>query len=104
MFKDLETRGLDPDDPLYRAAVQTSDPEATAWAFAAGKHLGFRENRIILASQYQGTGRDIRFALGVGQYMGIHGLAHAGFCAVNRLVAQARGIPQYPELAMWVQK
>ena len=103
MFDDLALTEPCPDSPLYRAAIQTSDSEATAWAFAAGVHLGFRENQIILARQYQGEGGGLRIALGVGAYHGIHGLAHAGFCATNRLVAQARGIPLYPKLAMWLQ-
>ncbi len=83
-----------------RAALQCSDPEATAWAWAAGKHLGIPEDEIILDSEYGNDGAGIRLALSLRSYPGINGLAHAGFCAVRDGVAP---LPVFPALAHWTQ-
>ena len=87
---------LQPDEPLYRAIIQTSDPEATAWAWAAGLAIGLEPKVIILDDEYDGDGADVRGAVSVHCHPGIHGLAHAGFCRV-------RGEPRYPTLKMWLQ-
>lgn len=103
MFDDLRKRDIDPDSQIYRAAIQSSDPEATAWAWAAGVHLGVEQDEIVLSHQYEGDGESIRLGLALGLYIGIHGLAHAGFCSVNRMTAAYTGKPLYPKLAMWTQ-
>lgn len=36
---DIEAMGLHPDDPICRAAIQSGDAEATAWALAVGQFL-----------------------------------------------------------------
>jgi hypothetical protein len=98
-----ETQGEEPDSPLYRALLQCSDPEATAWAYAFGTHLGLAPEAIILNDEYDGTGAFLRMQLGGRAYLGINGLASAGFCATNAPSAKARGLPLYPELAFWLQ-
>lgn len=101
MFKDIARMNLpDPDAPLMRAALQCSDPEATAWAWAAGKHLGIPDDEIILDSEYGHDGAGIRLALALRGYPGINGLAHAGFCSVR---AGAGPLPVFPALAHWTQ-
>ncbi|WP_198363774.1 hypothetical protein [Burkholderia ubonensis] len=105
MLDDLERLNVHPDSPLYRAVIQCSDPEATAWAFAFGRHLGLAPEDIIEDHQYPddsgvGTGAEVRAALSMGMYIGIHGLAHAGFCSTNRFGR----LPQYPKLAYWTQE
>lgn len=93
-----------PDGPYERAALQCSDPEATAWAWAAGMHLQLAPEVVIQDDEYDGTGADIRFGLAARQYAGINGLAFAGFCAVRPgLYATATGQPVYPRLARWMQ-
>lgn len=105
MLDDMDLLDEPIDSPLYRAVLQTSDPEATAWAYAFGRHLGLDAEDIIEDHSYRnaqgvGTGADIRLALTMGAYAGINGLAHAGFCSVN-----ARGrLPKYPALAFWTQE
>ena len=94
-----------PDSPIYRAVIQCSDKEATAWAWAFGKHLGVPEEEIILDEQYPDengtpTGAEIRFCLAAKAYAGINGLAHAGFCSTNRFGR----LPVYPNLAFWTQE
>lgn len=94
-----------PDGALQRAALQCSDTEATAWAWAAGVHLGLAPQDIIGDEDYGRSGRVVRQQLQMRQYAGIHGLAHAGFCAVRAgAYATARGLPAYPDLTRWLQK
>ncbi|MBC8738559.1 hypothetical protein F6X40_17515 [Paraburkholderia sp. UCT31] len=106
MLEDLDlVNGDEPDSPLYRAVIQCSDPEATAWAWAFGKHLGLPEEEIIKDDQYPDengvpTGAEVRMCLAMRAYVGINGLAHAGFCSVNRFGR----LPVYPKLAYWTQE
>lgn len=94
----------DPDAPAARAAVQCSDPEVTAWAYAAGVHLGLDPSIVIKDDQYDNDGRMIRLGLSMNGYAGINGLSATGFCAVKPgAYAQARGLPAYPELKFWLQ-
>lgn len=94
----------DPDGPLQRAALQCSDPEATAWAWAAGVHLGLAAEAIIQDDEYENNGAFVRMQLQTRGYMGINGLAHAGFCVTKPgALAVARGLPAYPQLARWLQ-
>jgi len=92
-----------PDSPLYRALLQCSDPEATAWAYAFGTHLGFSPETIILDSEYAGNGEHVRTSLVARCYAGINGLAAAGFCAVNAMSGRARKLPVFPQLGFWLQ-
>lgn len=101
VFDDPSVSELPPDHPTLRALLQASDPEATAWAWAAGRHLGVPDELIILDGEYSGGGRDIRLALAARRYIGIHGLMHAGFCVVR--ATPYRPLPTYPDLAFWLQ-
>lgn len=98
-----EIRGEEPESPLYRAMLQCSDPEATAWAFAFGTHLGFSPEEIILDSEYANEGEHIRTCLVARAYFGVNGLAAAGFCAASPTVAKFRSQPLYPHLSFWTQ-
>lgn len=102
MLDAIETLALDPDDALPKAAMQAGEAEATAWAWAAGVHLGLAPHTIIADSDYQGMGQSLRVALGRGCDPGIRGLCRAGFCGQGSLAAQ-RGLPVYPALAFWLQ-
>lgn len=99
-----ETDFSDPDAPPARAAIQCSDPEATAWAWAAGRALGLAPDVIIQDDEYEGEGKWIRLQLASGHYAGIHGLAHAGFCTVRESVlSRLQGHPVFPNLSRWLQ-
>ncbi len=92
------------DETFHRKAMQTSDPEATAWAYAAGKHIGLPDDVIIRDEDYDDTGDSIRFGLSLNSYLGINGLHHAGFCTVkSEAYAKICGLPVYPTLAKWLQ-
>lgn len=100
MFDQLTRMQLEPDHPLWRAAVQCSDPEATAWAWAAGLAIGLEAQTIIQDAEYDGSGAEIRAMLQAGQYVGINGLAHAGMCRRGHWVAEEF---RYPRMQHWLQ-
>jgi hypothetical protein len=104
MLADLAAREIEPDSPEYRAAIQCSDPEVTAWAWAAGAHLGIPPEAIIQDGEYEGEGEGLRTGLALGAYVGIHGLAHAGFCCTREDLVAYTGLPAYPRLAFWLQR
>ena len=97
-------------DPVCRAILQSGECEATAWAWAAGTHLGFPPNVIIHANAYQDLhGNEgasaIRQALSCNSYFGINGLQAAGWCAVRAgPYAEYLNLPVFPRLAFWTQK
>lgn len=97
MLDSLTALAVEPDSPLMRAVLQCSDPEATAWAWAAGVHLGLPEDQIILDEEYDGEGQNIRFCLQASAYVGINGLMHAGMCQKPRRPGG------YPTLRTWLQ-
>lgn len=102
MFDEINKMGLEPDHPLSRAAMQASESEATAWAWAVGEHLEIPPEVIILDSDYEKDGAGVRFMLMARQYLGIHGLMHAGFCVAR--ANSRRNLPVYPKLAYWLQQ
>jgi hypothetical protein len=89
------------DHPFPRAIVNSSDQAATAWAWAAGRHLGIAPEKIIQDSDYDNSGHDMRIMLSTGMYAGIHSLAHAGFCQTKRNPYVNEGAV-WPELNYWV--
>jgi hypothetical protein len=94
-----------PDSGEARAALQSGDAEATAWAWAAGEYLELDPSQVIRDRDYGGTGRDVRFALKNRAYLGINGLASGGFCVTRPgPLEKLKGLPAYPQLAMWVQR
>ncbi len=101
IFEHLDSMELEPDSHLQRAMLQAGDAEATAWAFAAGRAIGLPDNLIIQDDEYGGEGRFIRSSLAAGAYVGINGIAHAGFCV--RRATPYRPLPVYPTLAYWLQ-
>ena len=68
MFDALDNEPLD--SHLMRAALQCGDTEATAWAYAAGVHLGIPEKLIIQDDEYSGTGNEIRAMVAIGVILG----------------------------------
>lgn len=99
----IDELDLSHDDPLLRAIMQMSDPEATSWAWAAGKYIGIPEERIILDEEYANSGSEIRMGLRHNAYLGINGLSSAGFCAVTQGYAIFTQQKCYPDLNKWVQ-
>ncbi|MBC8642878.1 hypothetical protein IAG25_39535 [Caballeronia sp. EK] len=61
------------------AVIKSSDPEATAWARAAGVQLGLPRGESIRDDEFDGEGVHIRLILPMNGYIRIHRLAPAGF-------------------------
>lgn len=101
VLADADILALGPDDPLSRALMQASDPEVTAWAWAAGKHLGIPDELVIMDDEYDNTGAIVRMQLGAHAYIGINGLSHGGFCV--RRAHKYTTLPEYPLLQFWLQ-
>lgn len=102
MLDEIDTLDLEPDSPLMRAAFQTGDPEATGWAWAAGKAIGLVDHMIIQDDEYDAEGAFMRLCLSSNSYLGINGLSHAGFCVPRH--HPYRDLPTYPSLAFWLQR
>jgi hypothetical protein len=102
MFEAVENEH--PDSPLHRAVLQCSDAEATAWAYAFGTQLGYSPEFIIRDDEYDGEGAFTRLSLTLRSYLGINGLAAAGFCTPSPVVAARHKRPLYPQLAFWTQE
>lgn len=103
MLAMVNQMGVVIDSPLYRAVIQNSDPEATAWAWAAGTHLGLRGDVIINDCDQQGEGAIVRMQVSNNTYLGINGLSHAGFCVTRKHLSPIRKLPVFPMLAYWLQ-
>jgi len=89
----LESGG-DAEDPIVRAIMQCSDPEATAWSWAFGVHLGLAPEQIIEDGDYQGDGAEVRLMVSVGMYVGINGLRAAGM---------VHNPKEWPKMTKWLQ-
>ena len=100
MFAEIQSMNLDPEHPLERAAIQCSDPDATAWAWAAGLAIGLAPEAIIMDDEYFSGGNVIRTMLSMCQYAGINGLAKAGMCKRGYMVKQDE---RYPVMTKWLQ-
>lgn len=85
-----------------RALLQTGDAEATAWAFAAGKHIGIPEHVIVMDDEYNGEGKIIRMLLSSKAYLGINSLQHGGFCLARPNPFKTGAV--YPSLTYWLQQ
>lgn len=88
-----QVQDLHPEHPLIQALLQCSETEATAWAWAAGKHLGMEEPHIITNDAYDNEGESIRLALSMNSYFGINGMAAAGMTTKG----------MYPKMLKWTQ-
>lgn len=95
----IDSAGLHPDEPLYRAVIQCSDPEATAWTWAtAGTELGLPGEEIVRDDEYGGDGETIRLALQMRAYS-VCMDGHAGFCAIR----ECNGVLAWPHFHFWTQ-
>lgn len=68
------------EDPVIRGCLQSSDPEATAWSYAAAIEAGIDPAIVFHPDSFDGEADDQRLMLEVNSHYGIHGLSHAGMC------------------------
>lgn len=90
-----------PEDPVSRAAMQCSDPEATAWQYAAAQHIGLPDKWLFPKGSYAGNAATTLMALKTNSYMGINGLQAAGWTYARRNPSRPEQLV-YPKLAFWM--
>lgn len=103
MVESIEGDSVEIDSPLFKAIMQCTDTEATAWAYAAGMQLQIPPNKIIDSQAYDGTGAYVLQALQLGCYPGINGLHHSGMSIKGSIFAKMLNKEPYPEMLRWTQ-
>lgn len=90
-----------PECKFTRALMQCSDPEATAWQYAAAMHLGMPDEAIFPPGSYgPGGPESTLFQLKNRAYIGINGLQAAGWTTLRGSQHNpCKAV--YPELAFW---
>ena len=78
---------------VSRALLQCGDAEATAWSFAAARHIGLPTAELYPAASYDGEWPAIEIMLREGMHFGINGLAAAGMTRQRA----------FPEMTRWTQ-
>ncbi len=77
--------------------------EATAWAWAATRHLGLDPAVLFHDGGYHGRSAGLRTTFELGVYLGASGLAAAGL-TVQPSQAQAGGPAPYPHMLAWLRE
>ncbi|SFE15794.1 hypothetical protein [Paracidovorax konjaci] len=78
------------------------ETEATAWAWAAMRHLGLDSAVLFHDGGYHGQSQSLRFTFEMGVYLGAAGLAAAGL-ALQPAQAEAQGAQPYPHMQAWLR-
>ena len=88
--------------PLLAVNVESEggEVEATAWAYAASRHLGLSASVLFHEGGYQGKSASLIFTYESGVYPGAHGLAQAGMTAVGPGVDP---VAAYPHMTRWLR-
>jgi hypothetical protein len=89
-----------PEDPVCRALIQVSDPEVTAWQYAAAVAVGLPMQWLFPPGTYGDEGPDILRSLQHSAYVGINGLQAAHWTVIR--ANPHRKLPVYPQLAHWL--
>jgi hypothetical protein len=79
-----------------------SEAEATAWAYAAVRHLKLDPAVLFHPGGYNGASDGLIATFAAGVYPGAAGLAHAGMTHVGEH-ARRSGLPTYPEMCRWLR-
>lgn len=75
---------------------------ATAWAYAAVRHLGLAPEVLFHEGGYAGKSAGLIFTYGAGVYPGAWGLQQAGMTAVGER-ARELGVEPYPHMLKWLR-
>jgi hypothetical protein len=76
--------------------------EATAWAWAATRHLGLDAAVLFHDGGYHGRSVGLRTTFELGVYLGASGLAAAGLTLLPAQVLPG-GTPAYPHMLAWLR-
>lgn len=88
------------EDPIARGIMQCSDPEATAWQYAAAHAIGLPDKWLFPKHAYDGEAKGILMSLKATRYLGINGLQAAGWTVTR--ANPHRPLPVYPKLVQWL--
>lgn len=99
-----EKLGHSPEDPVCRTILQSGDTEATAWQYAAAQYIGLPDNLLFPKGSYEGDPESVLLALKSVSFLGIHGLAAAGWTLVRDSARSPNfgSKPVYPSLNFWL--
>lgn len=84
------------------ADMNAVEVQATAWAYAAVRHLGLDPKILFHEGGYMGKSKGLLFTYGVGVYPGASGLQALGLTATGE-EARQRGVPPYPHMLKWLR-
>lgn len=94
--------GLSDDVGLPASVPYATEAEATAWAYAAVRHLGLEPAVLFHSGGYHGASDQLLATYGAGVYLGAAGLAQAGMTTVGA-AARESGAACYPEMSRWLR-
>lgn len=94
--------GLSDDVGLPASVPHATEAEATAWAYAAIRHLGLDPAVLFHQGGYHGASAQLLATYGAGVYLGAPGLAQAGMTVVGAAVPGS-GAAHYPEMSRWLR-
>jgi hypothetical protein len=75
---------------------------ATAWAYAAIKHLAMDPSVLFHEGGYKGKSEGLIFTYGVGVYPGATSLQQMGMTATGELACRL-GVSPYPHMLKWLR-
>ena len=87
---------------LPETVMHASEVEATAWAFAALRHLALEPTVLFHDGGYHGASAGLIHTFALGVYPGAAGLAQAGMTNVGEDARRA-GLPVYPAMTRWLR-
>lgn len=90
--------GIELSEPVANA----TEVEATAWAYAAIRHLQLDPTVLFHSGGYRAASARLIFTYSAGVYPGAYGLAQSGMTAVGD-EARAAGAAIYPEMSQWLR-
>jgi hypothetical protein len=94
--------GMDDDLAELPPVPHGGEIEATAWAWAALRHLGLDSAVLFHDGGYHGRSAGLRNTFELGVYLGASGLAAAGLTLLPAQVV-AGGPPAYPHMLAWLR-
>ncbi len=77
--------------------------EATAWAWAALRHLGLASSVLFHDGGYHGHSAGLRMNFELGVYLGASGLASAGMAYLAGHADTPAGAAVYPQMRVWLR-
>ncbi|MBF5007573.1 hypothetical protein [Diaphorobacter caeni] len=77
--------------------------EATAWAWAATRHLGLDSAVLFHDGGYRGHAAGLRMNFELGVYLGASGLANAGMTTLASQASKFRDASVYPQMRLWLR-